>query len=82
MTKKDQESKEKSASTVVDVMSPYFISGSDNPNIVFTSELLRDGNYADCPPSMQRINLVLSMGQFLFRMKARRNGTYGNGATP
>lgn len=32
---------------MVDVMSPFFISGSDNPNIVFTSDLLRDGNYTD-----------------------------------
>lgn len=49
MSEKAEETSEKKpmGSTVVDVMSPFFLSGSDNPNLTFTSDLLRDGNYAD-----------------------------------
>lgn len=37
---------------VVDVMSHYYISPSDNPGQIFVSEILRDGNYADWKEEM------------------------------
>ncbi|KAJ9540324.1 hypothetical protein OSB04_026830 [Centaurea solstitialis] len=45
--KDNNNKKQAGGSIMVDVMSPYFISAADSPNIVFVSGLLRDGNYAD-----------------------------------
>lgn len=48
----------------VDFMSDYFILASDNPNNVFVSDLLRDGNYADWVDEMT--NALFAKNKFGF----------------